>query len=385
MEPSPILPAPLRAIRAELARLRPQVSNLADLEKTWQASLARAEAQIPGICIQADGGSVYLGGLSPGCAACKAGTWDCIFITQRCNLACEFCYSPQALPLDSAGSAFGSTPEEIAGNYAHTRISGVSFSGGEPFLEPDKLLAWVTWFREHQPGQYTWIYTNGHLAGTGLLQVLGKLGLDEIRFNTAASHYDHPTVMQNMTDAAACIPNVTVEIPSIPAHAGKLLACLPEWSRRGVKYLNLHELIYEPGSLSESMTGKRQIVSLPDGHRSWIDPESRDLTLAVMKKVADENLPLMVNDCSLQSKLLQMRGRRRSLSPLSREPYERLESDETLVSFCVYQDENECHFIHPERLPEMRVRFPGQRVVRLVREAPLSLHGRKRWLAMEEC
>ena len=384
MQPSPSMPPPLRAIRAEIEQGRPDDSNLAALKMVWQASLARARAQIPDICIESDGEIVHLGGISPGCAACKAGTWDCIFITQRCNLTCEFCYSPLALLPDDAGSAFGSTPEQIAGMHARTRITGISFSGGEPFLEPQKLLEWVSWFRQHHPEQYSWVYTNGLLAEAGILQELGKLGLEEIRFNMAASNYNNPKVLQNLAAAVECIPNVTVEIPSIPVHAGKLFASLPEWSARGVKYLNLHELIYEPGSLSGSMAGERQMVILPDGHQNCIDPASRDLTLAVMQKVAEEHLPLAVNDCSLQSKLLQMRGRRRSLSPLTREPYEKLVGDETLESFCLYRDERDYHFCHPDAFPETRIRFPNYKVVKIVREAPLALTGKNKWIACED-
>jgi hypothetical protein len=133
------------------------------------------------------------------------------------------------------------------------------------------------------------------------------------------------------------------------------------------------------------LAGKRQTVILADGHRTEINPDSRALTLRVMEKVAEAHLPLRVNDCSLQSKLLQIRGRRRSLSPLTREPCEKLIGDEVLESYCVYRDENDYHFIHPDCLLEARSRFPGYRVVRLVREAPLSLHGRKRWFTFEEC
>jgi len=154
--------------------------------------------------------------------------------------------------------------------------------------------------------------------------------------------------------------------------------------RAWVKYLNLHELIYEPGSLSGSMAGERQMVILPDGHQTCINPASRDLTLAVMQKVAEEHLPLAVNDCSLQSKLLQMRGRRRSLSPFTREPYEKLVGDETLESFCLYRDERDYHFCHPDAFPEMRTRFPNYKVVKIVREAPLALKGKYKWIACED-
>jgi pyruvate formate-lyase activating enzyme-like uncharacterized protein len=112
-------------------------------------------------------------------------------------------------------SAFGPTPQEISQNHARTHITGVSFSGGEPFLEPHKLMEWVDWFKKHRPDQYTWVYTNGLLAETSLLKELGRLGLDEIRFDTAATGYTHPTVLRNMAAAAESIPNVTVEIPAI--------------------------------------------------------------------------------------------------------------------------------------------------------------------------
>jgi pyruvate formate-lyase activating enzyme-like uncharacterized protein len=378
------MPVPLRMILEEIALSRPEECNLDALNKTWQAALAEAKEQVPGISIESGGEIVFLGALSPGCEACKAGTWDCVFTTSRCNLKCEFCYSPLALPPDYAGSVFGSTPVQIAGNHARTSISGVSFSGGEPFLEPGSLLEWVTWFKEHHPEQYTWIYTNGLLADKTILQELGNLGLDEIRFNAAASNYDHPTVMKNLTAAVRSIPNVTVEIPAIPEHAAKLLSCLQEWSARGVRYLNLHELIYEPGTLSASMAGKRQLVRLPDGHQNEINPDSRLLTFEVMKKVAKDGLPLAVNDCSLQSKLLQIRGRRRNLSLLTKKPSEKLMGDEILESFCVYQDESDYQFIHPDFLPEIRSQQPAYKVVRIVREAPLVLNAKPRWIAFEE-
>ncbi len=378
------LPAPLRAIYEELDRPRPDDCNLEGLKEAWQSVLAQARAHIPGICIESEGEIVHLGRLSPGCEACKAGTWDCIFTTMRCNLNCEFCYSPQAIPESYTGSVFGSTPGQIAENHDRTNITGVSFSGGEPFLEPRKLLSWVAWFKDHYSEKYTWVYTNGVLAEEGVLQELGKLGLDEIRFNTAATSYNHPAVMKNLALAAEFIPNVTVEIPAIPEHAAKLFSSLQDWSSRGVKFLNLHELIYEPGTLSASMTGARQPAVLADGHRTAFNPDSRLLTFAVMKKVSAENLPLAVNDCSLQSKLLQIRGRRRALSALTREPYEKLVGDEALESLCIYRNEQEYQFCNPDTFQEVRARYPDYKLVKIVREAPLTLKGKNRWIAVKE-
>jgi pyruvate formate-lyase activating enzyme-like uncharacterized protein len=385
MRATSTLPTPLREICLDLERQRPIESNLEELKNIWETNLAKIMAVIPGICIESDGETVHLHGLSPGCAACKAGTWDCIFITSRCNLNCAFCYSPLNVPEGSPASVFGPTPQEITQNHARTHITGVSFSGGEPFLEPHKLMEWVDWFKKHRPDQYTWVYTNGLLAETSLLKELGRLGLDEIRFDTAATGYTHPTVLRNMAAAAESIPNVTVEIPAIPTDAERLFVSWPILCNCGVRYLNLHELIYEPGSLSWEMPGNRLEAILPDGHRTCVHPGSRSLTLAVIKRVAEENLPLAVNDCSLQSKLLQMRGRRRSLAPLNRGTHEKLVGDVSFESYCIFRDESDYQFVHPDHLPQFRRLHPDWKVVRLVREAPLSLNGPKRWISLEEC
>lgn len=378
------IPAPLRAIYESIDNARLRIPNIDELQITWAKHVNQLRSQIPAIHIEAEGEIVYLDELSPGCQACKAGSWDCIFMTSKCNLNCEFCYSPQALPMEYIGSVFGTSPEQIAENHAQTLITGISFSGGEPFLELPKLIKWVTWFKERFPKKYIWVYTNGLLPDETSLFQLGEIGLDEIRFNAAASGYTHPTVMNNLVKAARFIPNVSVEIPAIPEHELKLLSSLREWVERGVKFLNLHELIYEPGTRSAVMRGKRQPVNLPDDHFFELNPESRILTLKVMKKVQAENLALAVNDCSVQGKLCQLRGRRRNLAPLVKTPYEKLAGDETLDSFCVYRDEQDYFFCSVDTLPDVRSHYPDHKIVKVRREAPLFLGGKKRWIACEE-
>ena len=378
------MPVRLRAIYEAVNRLQQEPSNLETFQQTWKEYISRARQQVHDIHIEADGEIVYLGGLSPGCRICKEGTWDCIFTTMKCNLECEFCYSPHAIPRDYDGSVFGRTPEQIAENHARTHVTGISFSGGEPFVDAQKLFEWVAWFTSRYQDRYYWVYTNGLLADEEKLRRLGELGVDEIRFNTAATGYDHPMVMRNLATAARSIPNVMVEIPAIPEHVPKLLSCLAEWCALGVKFLNLHELIYEPGTNSASMPGARRAIITADGHRTEINPESRALTLAVMSKVQNENLPLSVNDCSMQSKIRQLRGRRRSLAPLVKASYERLVDDQVYESYCAYLGDKEIHFFHPDSLHEMHQRYPDYQFVRLVRTAPLSLNDRGRWTAFEE-
>ena len=130
------------------------------------------------------------------------------------------------------------------------------------------------------------------------------------------------------------------------------------------------------------MAGARRTVVTADGHRTAINPESRTLTLAVMERVQEEELLLSVNDCSLQSKLRQLRGRRRSLAPLVKAAHERLVKNRVYESFCVYRNE-EVRFFHPDAALEMRQRYPNHQFVRLVRTAPLSLKDGGRWIVFE--
>lgn len=377
------LPEPVRTICEEVFHLRMPESNLHTLQPVWEAHVTQARQQIRDLHVEDEGEVLYSGGISPGCQACKEGTWDCIFTTMRCNLDCGFCYSPHAIPQDYAGSLLGSTPEQIDENHARTQITGISFSGGEPFVEPKKLFEWVAWFTGRHPGKYYWVYTNGLLADEQKLGRLAELGVNEIRFNLAASGYDHPMVMENLAAASRLIPTLTVEIPAIPAHAAKILSCLADWSTLGVRFLNLHELMYEPGTNSGSMPGARQPIVTADGHWSEINPGSRSLTLDVMRRVQDEGLPLAVNDCSLQSKIRQLRGRRRSLVPLVKEPHEKLIGAEVYESYCAYRGGAEVHFFHPDVLDEMRRRYPNREFVRLVRTAPLSIRDPGKWIAFE--
>jgi pyruvate formate-lyase activating enzyme-like uncharacterized protein len=376
-------PAMLQTILNEIAALDSQSSNLETVQPRWRDYLARAAHSIPGIQIDASGEIVYLGGLSTGCQACKDGNWDCVFITMRCNLICPFCYSPKAVSADFVGSVFGTLPEEIVDKYKELGIKGIGFSGGEPFMDVERLAHWLKRFKQLYPDAYYWVYTNGLLANETELSRLGDFGLDEIRFNLAATGYDHPEVLKNVAAAARMLSMVTVEIPSIPTHAQKVLDCLALWADMGVRTLNIHELIYEPGTRSESMAGERVEFFPPDGHRVVFNPNSRELTLAIFTRISVQGLAMAVNDCSMQSKFRQLRGRRRNIYSILRLETEKLVEDRVYESICVYKD-NEAFVIHPDDYQEALFRFVGYRFVRLRRRAPLSLQERPKWLAIEE-
>ncbi len=378
------LPPVLREIVQAIGANPGEDSNIGGLREGWAQHIARVRADLPQAVIEDDGEVLYLGAISPGCQACKAGTWDCVFVGMKCNLSCPFCYSPTSLPDAYAGSPFGGTLPDIVRGHARTTITGVSFSGGEPFLYRDRFFDWVARVRAASPDMYLWAYTNGVLADEDSLRCLGGLGLQEIRFNCAATGYTDLVVMRNLEHAARHLPAVTVEVPAVPDHADQLLAALRQWMECGVRFLNLHELIYETGTLSASLPGERCEIRFEDGHRSAFDPRSRLLTHRAMCEVASRGLRLAVNDCSMQSKIRQIRGRRRALAPIARQPFEELVGDARLESTCVVRSQSDWFFCRPEEAETARSGSPGCRVFRLQREAPLFPAATPRWLLCEE-
>lgn len=376
------IPEALKAIQEQVSRYVEATKGPATLQDRWAAHVASIRAGIPAAHVEQAGESLYLGDLSQGCQACKQGQWDCIFVTMKCNLECPFCWRPATPTPHHVGSALAESREDLPSQYEKVLISGVSFSGGEPFLEGDKLVEWVTWFTSRYPEKYYWMYTNGLLATEEMLARLADLGLHEIRFNLAASGYTHPTALKNLVLAVKHLPFVTVEIPAIPEHRSRVLEAVDQWSDIGVRYLNLHELIYEPRTNSAGMPGARESGNLQDGHPFDYNPDSRSVTRDIMEKVYTQKLPISVNDCSLQSKVRQLRGRRQLALSLFKAPHEELISGYQLVSYCAYRD-GEMLMIHPSCLEEMRRRYPHHRFVRLARTVPLSWSDPGLWCIYE--
>jgi pyruvate formate-lyase activating enzyme-like uncharacterized protein len=363
------------------------------LPATWAAHVERVRQEAPYAVVEDAGETVFTGalspggGLSPGCRACKAGAWDCFFLTDDCNLACPFCCSPAGHGTQPALSALGRDIDQAIANLRIACPQGISFSGGEVFLEFERLRSVVTRIRREFPDAYLWAYTNGLLANGEKLAELGQIGLDEIRFNLAASGYRSPRVLRHLEQAVRSIPHVTVEIPAIPEHSDRLLPAIPVWADAGVQYLNLHELMYEPGSLSDHLPGPRQALRTPDGHVTAFHPQSRGMVLRVMQEIQEAGLPLAVNDCSMQNKLRQVRGRRALMGRLVQDrpgSMEILRPNGLLETICVFNRQGQAVFIHPDSLEEVREEYTGWLLARLWREPPLSIYEPVVWSGWEE-
>ena len=101
--------------------------------------------------------------------------WSYINLTRTCNLSCPYCYVlDDAIPDMSITDVIG-----VVNKLAELKTQWVSFTGGEPTLVKETLLAGV----EHaslRKKMFTQLPTNGHLLDESYLMQLGEAGLDLI-------------------------------------------------------------------------------------------------------------------------------------------------------------------------------------------------------------
>ncbi|WP_051321280.1 7-carboxy-7-deazaguanine synthase QueE [Chrysiogenes arsenatis] len=88
---------------------------------------------------------------------------------QGCNLSCAYCDTPASLShVTDTFSAFGVTHDnpcqldQLTGFLAHflPRVHSVSFTGGEPTMQPEFLTEIAQWMATHAPGKF-YLETNG--------------------------------------------------------------------------------------------------------------------------------------------------------------------------------------------------------------------------------
>jgi pyruvate formate-lyase activating enzyme-like uncharacterized protein len=274
-----------------------------------EAQRAEMLAALAGrVSVSAQGHKLHTGPLSPGCVICARGGWGCNFINRLCNRACFFCKRDheglvREPPPETMGYVFRS-PEAHVDYVRSLGIEGVGFSGGEPLLEPGRVLAHVGALRRAcGRSLYLWMYTNGDRVTREILLALRSAGLDEIRFNLAARGYDLAPLLL----AREILPTVTVEIPVIPEDVARLRDLLPGLQAAGVDFLNLHQLSHFKQSFRTLAARGYRVATDP----GLTVPGSEEGALSLMHHALDKGLRLPINYCSCRYReLYQARGAR---------------------------------------------------------------------------
>jgi len=299
--------------------------------------------------------------ISRGCRSCQSGKWLCIFLTYLCNAHCAFCPAPWKQQ-DKIVSAFGDDPAAILKRIPRDAVKGISFSGGDCFVVFDRLVDWLSYFKQRRPDIYYWAYTNGLAADESKLKRLADTGLHEIRYNIAATNYDSPPILEQIKMATGLFEKVAVEIPSIPEDYEKVISVLSLLDRMGVAYLNLHEYILNPEKCDRRKNTTGTFL-LNKSVEIQYDPRSLKNTFRIRQFCGENSLKIQINNCSLQKKENQMLQRRKTMGMLFRKKYERLTRDGLLETRLTvpYGQQKKLFFLPP-------MSWDGKRVLLEVRD-----------------
>lgn len=199
------------------------------------------------------------------------------------------------------------------------RIRGLSISGGELFHDnfqaAKKILRHV---KMNHPHIYLWGYTNGIAATGDNMQELRDLGMDEIRFNIAATDFHTDTIRKIREQAIRIFPWVTVEVPAYDQTRDYMIrrSGLKELSDMGVKQVNLAEVRVprpSPGHKDlapaiKTFLGQSPLYEYrnPFGNSFLTLAESRLITWDILDHAHEHGIDIPVNDCSQDAKTLQM-------------------------------------------------------------------------------
>lgn len=243
--PQTVKKAQIEAVRQHVGWVYRQLLWLTE-EEARRANQQRdelLEALSGWVTMDCQGSKPRWGPLSPGCSICGSGTWGCNYINGLCTRHCFYC--PQDRPMKTEreaatdGLVFKNPGDHLA-FIKNFQIRGVGFSGGEPLLVLDRLLAHIAAIRREWGNTvYLWIYTNGDRLDRGALKKLRDAGLDEVRFDLNARGYDLTPVILSR----GYIPTIGAEIPAIPEDLELLQNLLRPMEQAGVDFLDLHQLM----------------------------------------------------------------------------------------------------------------------------------------------
>ena len=177
----------------------------------------------------------------------------------------------------------------------YPKPSGISYVYLEPFMEIEEYYPVIRKF--HEAGIYQHMYTNGTLATEENLRALGEAGLDELRFDLAATHCSDK-VIDAMATAKRFIPMVGIETPMSPEFEQEFLAKKDNILQTGIDFMNCAELHLNennlPNFLGENLYLARQGYLSP----IW----SHEVTLRLQKLAATEGWDMVLHDCCNRTK-----------------------------------------------------------------------------------
>jgi pyruvate formate-lyase activating enzyme-like uncharacterized protein len=253
------------------------------------------------------------GDLTPGCkTCCLKGRWTQIRTTTKCNLNCSFCYyyGQKDLPMRElipkglyriGNNYFSETDIKLFfKTQGKEHLSGVAWLHYEPLMEIDKILSLMKLI--HQNGYHQWLYTNGILANEENLKRLSDAGLDEIRFDLAATDCSSG-VIKNMGIARRYFKYLCIESPMFTRFFNSFMKNKRAILDTGVGHIHFAELQLFPAT-SDNFRDEGPIYRYKRGYVSPI--KSRQLTYDIFDVAVKEGWKsVLLHDCSNETKFFR--------------------------------------------------------------------------------
>lgn len=301
--------------------LKQEISNLMrykielDLEEKVIADIRARQRAIPNLK-QDDLGYTAIWGegeMTPGCKdCCLQGRWTQIRTTTKCMLNCSFCYyfekkdTPEREMIPRSvyqinNRFFGETDVRLLfESQGKEFINGAAWLHFEPLMELDKMLSLMKFI--HKKGYHQWLYTNGILANEENLKRLKDAGLDEIRFNLAATNCSDE-VINNMKYARKYFKYLCIESPMFTAFYNSFMKKKDMILDSGVDHIHLAEMqLFD--KTRNNFKDEGTIYRYKQGYVSPI--KSRQLTYDVFEVASREKWKnVVLHDCSNETKFLR--------------------------------------------------------------------------------
>ncbi|MHA1734392.1 MAG: radical SAM protein [Promethearchaeota archaeon] len=249
--------------------------------------------------------AVWGGELTPGCRACL----DCansvpIRSVSKCNLQCKFCYyygePVEDMPDDMyklGNLLFTEDDLKLVFDKQGAAVSAVSWVYYEPFVQFEKHPGLVKYISDM--GIPQWMYTNGTLCTEEQLKELADAGLEELRFNLAATMCSKK-VLETMAFAREHFEYLCVESPMFGEFFDAFVKNKDDILATGVDHINCAELHLE-GRNRANFSSEGPVYRYK---REYVSPvKSRHYTYDLIELAEREGWEgVMINDCSNQLK-----------------------------------------------------------------------------------
>jgi pyruvate formate-lyase activating enzyme-like uncharacterized protein len=252
--------------------------------------------------------------ISPGCYACLFKHISHVRHSVKCSQNCEFCYYRHAdstlgvHPIGKNLYSFSSTDMQFTLDEMMVLLSrqadkygAIGWLQKEPLEEMESIEPVMRHLSSM--GMHQYMYTNGVHANRKNLDKLAEWGLDEIRFNLQSTDFN-PHIIRRMGYARERFEWVLIESPMYSKTYANFIEHKDAILATGLTQINLPEL--QICSLSASREFGETEGPIYKHRRGYISPvSSRHYVYDLIELAEKESWPVIINDCSNDTKFFR--------------------------------------------------------------------------------